>query len=57
MSTASDLSIQSDGEKQRREFEVNTVFDRNDRERHFCTNAIRTSRYTCLSFLPLNLFE
>ena len=56
-SITSDASIQSDEEKQRRVFEINTVFYRNDRERHFCSNAIRTSKYTMLNFLPLNLFE
>jgi hypothetical protein len=41
----------------RRIFEVNTVYDKKNKERRFMNNRITTSRYTCLSFLPKNLFE
>ena len=58
VSNASDLSIYSTAEaKPRRIFEINTAFERNDSERWFCSNAIRTSKYTCLNFFPINLFE
>jgi len=41
----------------RRIFEVNTVFDKKDRDRRFMSNKITTSRYNCLTFLPKNMFE
>ena len=53
----STCSILSEGEKKRRVFEINTLFERNDHERYFCSNAIRTSKYTILNFVPINLFE
>jgi hypothetical protein len=40
-----------------RDFEVNTVFAEDNTERKFVGNAIRTTKYTCLTFLPLNLFH
>ena len=40
----------------RRIFEINTQ-DYGDPERNFVSNQIRTTKYTCLTFLPKNLFE
>jgi phospholipid-transporting ATPase len=37
-------------------FEINTDF-RGQRDRSFASNRISTAKYTCLSFLPVNLFE
>jgi len=39
----------------RRIFEVNTVFQKHQKERRFKNNQVCTSKYTCLTFLPLNL--
>lgn len=48
----------NDGKQEKwRAFEINTVFPRKDKERQFCSNRISTSKYTILTFLPLNLFE
>ena len=41
----------------RRNFEVNTVFDPANPDRQFISNVIRTTKYTCLNFLPKNLWE
>ena len=42
-------------EPARRIFEINTVYDKGDRERRFLSNRITTKKYSCLSFLPKNL--
>mmetsp|Transcript_7019 Transcript_7019/g.9769 ORF Transcript_7019/g.9769 Transcript_7019/m.9769 type:complete len:90 (+) Transcript_7019:199-468(+) len=41
----------------RRQFEVNTQFDEQRLDRKFMSNKVSTTRYTCLNFLPKNLFE
>ena len=41
----------------RRAFEINTVFRKDQKDRKFKNNEVCTSKYTCLTFLPLNLFE
>ena len=41
----------------RRIFEINTVFDKENQERSFLTNIISTTKYTCVNFLPKNLYE
>ena len=41
---------------ERRIFELNTVFEKRDPERKFMSNEVCTGKYTCLTFLPKNLF-
>ena len=59
MSTISDASdiILSKKEEKRRIFEIKTVFNRKQKDRQFVTDKIRTAKYNCVTFLPLNLFE
>mmetsp|Transcript_19923 Transcript_19923/g.14376 ORF Transcript_19923/g.14376 Transcript_19923/m.14376 type:complete len:150 (+) Transcript_19923:285-734(+) len=40
----------------RRTFQVNTVFDKKDKDRRFVGNEIRTTKYTWWNFFPKNLF-
>jgi phospholipid-transporting ATPase len=56
MSDASDI-VPSKEEEKRRIFEINTVFNRKQKDRQFVTNKISTAKYNCVTFLPLNLFE
>ena len=56
-SITSDRSSFAEGVKERRKFKINQQVDPNDREHQFCSNAIRTSKYTMLNFVPLNLLE
>ena len=41
----------------RRVFEINTVFDVQNTERRFMSNKVSTTKYTCVTFVPKNLFE
>ena len=41
----------------RRIFEINTQFRPDQEDRKFMSNKVVTTKYTCLSFLPKNLFE
>ena len=36
---------------------MNTQFDPQDPERQFVSNKVETTKYSCLTFLPKNLFE
>lgn len=40
----------------RRIFEVNTFFEKLDKDRQFMSNKVETTKYTCLSFFPKNCF-
>jgi len=52
-----DQSVEDEGSsKDRRIFELNTVFDRKDSNRKFMNNVLSTTKYTCLTFLPKNLY-
>ena len=42
--------------KERRNFEINHIFEKNQHERNFCDNRVTTTKYTCLTFFPKNLF-
>lgn len=42
---------------ERRIFEVNTVFEELQHDRAFMSNRVLTTKYTCLTFLPKNVFE
>jgi hypothetical protein len=44
-------------ETDRRIFEINTVFNKQDPDRQFKSNIITTAKYNMFTFLPLNLFE
>ena len=57
--TASDASVAAEEPKdtERRVFEINTAFPRSNKQRRFMNNKISTTKYTCLTFLPKNLFE
>ena len=33
------------------------MFEKHNEDRKFTNNTIRTTKYTCLTFLPLNLFH
>ena len=39
-----------------RVFEINTVFTKKQKDRRFKNNKVSTSKYNCITFLPLNLF-
>lgn len=39
-----------------REFEINRVFTKKDKNRRFKNNEISTSKYNVITFLPKNLF-
>ena len=41
----------------RRLFEVNTVFREDQLDRKFMHNAVETTKYTCATFFPKNIFE
>ena len=41
----------------RREFEINTEYGREQRDRQFMSNMVVTTKYTCWNFLPKNLWE
>lgn len=41
----------------RRIFEVNTVFGEEQLDRKFVSNKVETTKYSCLTFFPKNLFE
>ena len=40
----------------RRTFEINQVFHQEQLDRQFMGNKVQTTKYTCASFLPKNLF-
>ena len=42
--------------KDKRVFELNTIFDKRDSQRKFMSNMVSTGKYTCLTFLPKNLY-
>lgn len=42
---------------QRRVFEINQVFPGDRQDRQFMSNRVQTTKYTCASFFPKNLFE
>ena len=42
--------------KERRLFEINKIFEKNEPGRKFMNNKVTTTKYTCLNFLPKNLF-
>ena len=41
----------------RRVFEINQEFGHEQLDRQFMNNKVQTTKYTCASFLPKNLFE
>ena len=41
----------------RRIFEINTIFEKTQLDRQYPNNAVSTTKYTSLTFLPKNLFE
>ena len=47
---------ESNENKPRRIFEINHIFNQEDPERSFPNNKVTTSQYTCLNFLPKQLF-
>ena len=42
--------------KDSRVFELNTIFDKRDSQRKFMSNMVSTGKYSCLTFLPKNLY-
>ena len=52
-----DSNKPEEDEEERRKFEINTVFDKDNKERQFMSNLVRTTKYTCINFLPKNLWE
>ncbi len=52
-----DMSMEVQEEQiPRRVFEINTVFGKKQKDRRFKDNTVCTSKYNCITFLPLNLF-
>lgn len=43
--------------KQKREFEINMVFEPGKVDRDFPNNRVMTTNYTKLNFIPKNLFQ
>ena len=52
---ASDAS-QNKKPKTRRLFEINHIFEKTRTDRKFVDNKVTTTKYTCLNFVPKNLF-
>ena len=46
----------SDPDVDRRVFNINELFDQEMKEPNLHTNRVTTTKYTCLTFLPKNLF-
>jgi hypothetical protein len=46
-----------DGAPNRRAFEINCHFPKTTEKFEFLGNQVSTTKYTCLTFLPKNLFE
>ena len=42
--------------KDSRVFELNTIFEKRDSHRKFMSNMVSTGKYSCLTFLPKNLY-
>ena len=49
-------SAAGDPDVQRRVFHINELFDQEMKEPNLHTNRVTTTKYTCFTFLPKNLF-